>query len=91
MPVTDNTEVPSHFGLRHLAAIGATEHSDDIAIVISEETSKITFIHGNEIIHDINSNDLVGSLHYYNEIGEDQFATQCNQATQTFWNHVENV
>lgn len=39
----------------------------------------------------INSNDLVGSLHYYNEIGEDQFATQCNQATQTFWNHVENV
>ena len=39
----------------------------------------------------INSNNLVGSLHYYNEIGEDQFATQCNQATQVFWNHVESV
>lgn len=58
LPITDNTEVPSHFGLRHLAAIGATEHSDDIAIVISEETSKITFIHGNKIKHNINPNEL---------------------------------
>ena len=39
----------------------------------------------------INSNNLVGSLHYYNEIGEDQFATQCNQATQLFWSSIDEL
>lgn len=58
LPVTDNSDIPSHFGLRHLAAIGATEHSDDIAIVISEETGKITFMHGNLLEYDIDGEKL---------------------------------
>ena len=62
LPVTDNPDMPSQFGLRHLAAIGGIEHSDDIAIVISEETGKITFIHGNDISQEINISDLEKKL-----------------------------
>ena len=39
----------------------------------------------------INSNDLVGSLHYYHEIGKEKFKTQCGQAAQVFWKAIDEV
>jgi diadenylate cyclase len=42
MPVTENVDLPAHLGMRHRAAIGITEHSDAIAIVVSEETGSIS-------------------------------------------------
>lgn len=42
LPVSSNSQIPLHLGLRHRAAIGATELSDAIAIVISEESGKIS-------------------------------------------------
>ncbi len=41
LPVSDNPEIPGNFGLRHRAAIGITENSTAIAIIVSEETGKI--------------------------------------------------
>ncbi len=41
LPITDNMELPVHFGLRHRAGIGITEHSDSFAIIVSEETGEI--------------------------------------------------
>jgi uncharacterized protein (TIGR00159 family) len=42
LPVSENIELPAHLGLRHRAAIGITEQSDAIAIVVSEETGEIS-------------------------------------------------
>jgi diadenylate cyclase len=42
LPVSENQEFPAHFGLRHRAAAGITETSRSIAIIISEETGKIS-------------------------------------------------
>jgi uncharacterized protein (TIGR00159 family) len=42
LPVSDNPEIPSHFGLRHRAAIGITENSTALAIIVSEESGKIS-------------------------------------------------
>ena len=42
LPVTENTELPARLGMRHRAAIGITEHSDAVAIVVSEETGEIS-------------------------------------------------
>ncbi len=41
LPVTDNTELPAHYGMRHRAALGITEQSDAVAIIVSEETGTI--------------------------------------------------
>lgn len=41
LPVTQQ-ELPAHLGLRHRAAVGLSEHSDAIAIVVSEETGRIS-------------------------------------------------
>lgn len=41
LPVTENVELPAHLGMRHRAAVGITEQSDALAVVVSEETGEI--------------------------------------------------
>ncbi len=43
LPVSKNQSIPKRLGLRHRAALGITEHSDAIAIVVSEETGHISW------------------------------------------------
>lgn len=43
MPVSKNQSIPKRLGLRHRAGLGITEHSDAIAIIISEETGHISW------------------------------------------------
>ena len=57
LPVTQKTNIPGHYGLRHRAAIGATEVNDCIAIVVSEETGHISIVIGGEI-HTVTVSEL---------------------------------
>ncbi|MBN1197986.1 MAG: diadenylate cyclase CdaA [Bacteroidales bacterium] len=43
LPVSNNPEIPSVCGLRHRAAVGLTEKTDAIAIIVSEETGAISY------------------------------------------------
>jgi diadenylate cyclase len=43
LPLTQNTNLPSDLGTRHRAAIGITEQSDALSLIVSEETGKISF------------------------------------------------
>ena len=50
LPVTQKTNIPGHYGLRHRAAIGVTEVNDCIALVVSEETGNISMVTGGNIV-----------------------------------------
>jgi len=43
LPLTDKTDLPLQFGLRHRAGIGVTENNEATAIIISEETGEISY------------------------------------------------
>jgi uncharacterized protein (TIGR00159 family) len=43
LPISGNSELPSDLGLRHRSAIGLTENTDAISIVVSEQTGFISF------------------------------------------------
>lgn len=58
LPITDQISVPSHFGMRHRAAIGATEHVDAIAVVVSEETGFISIVDGGIVTENITPHEL---------------------------------
>jgi len=43
LPLTEKTDLPTQFGLRHRAGIGVTESNDATAIIVSEETGEISY------------------------------------------------
>lgn len=43
LPLTDNTDLPPQFGLRHRAGIGVTENNEATALIVSEETGEISY------------------------------------------------
>jgi uncharacterized protein (TIGR00159 family) len=51
LPVTENDSFPAHLGMRHRAAVGITENTDAIAIVVSEQTGEISFAKEGELKH----------------------------------------
>jgi DNA integrity scanning protein DisA with diadenylate cyclase activity len=47
LPVSHDVNIPKELGLRHRAAMGISEESDAVAVVVSEETGRISVaIHG---------------------------------------------
>jgi uncharacterized protein (TIGR00159 family) len=42
LPVSDNRKLPANLGLRHRAALGVTENTDALAVIVSEETGHIS-------------------------------------------------
>jgi diadenylate cyclase len=53
LPLTKNPEVSRELGTRHRAAIGITEGSDAISIVVSEETGLVTFVISGQVIRNV--------------------------------------
>ena len=58
LPITERTNIPANFGMRHKAAIGITEESDAEAIVVSEETGKISYVKNGTVTPIQNINEL---------------------------------
>jgi len=42
LPITENPRLPASYGMRHRAALGASEHTDALVVIVSEETGKIS-------------------------------------------------
>ena len=58
LPITEQNSLPAHFGMRHRAAVGMSEHSDAIVVVVSEESGFITVVETGEIRENLTSNQL---------------------------------
>ena len=58
MPITDQISVPGHFGMRHRAAIGVTEHVDALAVVVSEESGRISVVVNGIVRENISAHQL---------------------------------
>ncbi len=58
LPVTEQFTLPPRFGMRHRAAIGMSEHSDALVVVVSEETGHISVADAGEIRENLTPNEL---------------------------------
>lgn len=58
LPITDQINLPNHFGMRHRAAIGISEQIDALVIVVSEETGRITVVENGVANENIKPNEL---------------------------------
>jgi diadenylate cyclase len=62
LPLSDNTAATSQLGTRHRAALGVTEQSDAIAVVVSEETGQISIAENGHLIRNLDAERLDESL-----------------------------
>ncbi len=62
LPLTDNNRLNSALGTRHRAAIGMSEESDAIVVVVSEETGIISVAVGGNLIRELDRKELVAKL-----------------------------
>ncbi len=62
LPVSDNTDLPASFGMRHRAAIGITEQSDAVAIIVSEESGQISVVNDGKVKSNIPAEELDKAL-----------------------------
>ena len=50
LPINNEKNIPERFGLRHRAAIGISEKTDALALVVSEETGQVSYIKNGEFV-----------------------------------------
>jgi uncharacterized protein (TIGR00159 family) len=58
LPITERTNIPASYGMRHKAAIGITEETDAEVVTVSEETGNISFVKGGQVTRINNINEL---------------------------------
>ena len=58
LPVSKSRDLPQEVGLRHRSALGATEFTDAIAVVVSEQTGNISICHNGTMTRDLTSSAL---------------------------------
>jgi len=58
LPLTKNPGVSRELGTRHRAAIGVTEGSDAVSVVVSEETGLITFVENGAVRRNLDTTAL---------------------------------
>ena len=67
LPVSDRDNLPAQFGLRHRAAIGMSETTDTLVLVVSEETGQISMVRKGELYHNLSLPEIRKMINNYLE------------------------
>jgi diadenylate cyclase len=62
LPLTVNPKLSKELGSRHRAAIGLTEENDSVAVVVSEETGRLSLVVGGQIERELDTDTLRARL-----------------------------
>lgn len=81
LPLSDDKDIAKELGTRHRAAIGISRESDSIAVVVSEETGKISVAKDGTLIADVREDVLKKIL--INNVVTKRFATEKKDRKET--------
>lgn len=85
LPLSTAFLADRQLGLRHRAAIGVTEESDAVAVVVSEERGAISIAHNGRIIRNLDAKRLAKVLHaFYQPVLERGWSQRVEQVRQLF-------
>ncbi|WP_226388908.1 diadenylate cyclase CdaA [Penaeicola halotolerans] len=76
LPVSEKDNLPAQFGLRHRAAIGMSEATDTLVLIISEETGQLSLARNGRIMHNLSTSELRDKINEYlndREVEDDRY------------------
>jgi uncharacterized protein (TIGR00159 family) len=73
LPVSESDQLPASFGLRHRAAIGMTEVTDSVVLIVSEETGQISLAVNGQLETNLSKGELKAKLNSYLYEKDDKF------------------
>jgi len=68
LPLTTNPALSQQVGTRHRAAIGITEETDCLSIVVSEETGRVSVAVAGELVQGLSIRDVLERVHRHFEV-----------------------
>lgn len=88
LPLSENPFISKELGTRHRAAIGVSEVTDAVSVVVSEETGQVSLAVGGQIVRDIKDESLVSKL--YDELNPRKTA-ESEPSKKPFWRRKEDA
>jgi diadenylate cyclase len=61
-PLTQNQDLSRIYGTRHRAALGLSEETDAVVIIVSEERQDISLVYGGRLYKDLSREDLISQV-----------------------------
>lgn len=58
LPISESTNLPMNLGMRHRAALGMSENSNAVIVIVSEQTGNISYAKSGEIFQKVSPEDL---------------------------------
>ena len=65
LPVTEKEDLPAQFGMRHRAAIGMSEATDSLVIIVSEETGQMSIAQNGYLYHNLSGQEMTDKILVY--------------------------
>ncbi|PIB34434.1 TIGR00159 family protein [Reichenbachiella sp. 5M10] len=65
LPVSERDDVPAMYGLRHRAALGMSENTDSLVVIVSEETGQLTSARNGEFEHNLSTKEVKSRIADY--------------------------
>ncbi len=62
LPISENLNLPPNYGLRHRAALGLSENTDSLTIIVSEQTGKISLAESGKLLTEVGVKELMSKL-----------------------------
>lgn len=81
LPLANDQDIARELGTRHRAAIGISKESDSIAIVVSEETGKVSIAKDGTLIADLRE-DVLKKILLKNLVNEGKFRQETKMNTE---------
>ena len=91
LPLSDNNTIPKNLGTRHRAAVGISEVTDAITIVVSEETGGVTITRNSNLMLDLTREEYLKYLRAQLVPETDDQPTDFQRMISKIWNWGSSI
>ncbi|ELR69747.1 Putative protein YbbP [Fulvivirga imtechensis AK7] len=91
LPVSESDNLPAQFGLRHRAALGMSELTDTMILVVSEETGQFSLARNGKLMHNLSPQELRKKINDYLTMEDEKKEEAVEESTEKETNTASSI